>query len=211
MPKLVINAADDEFLQGDNDFYWWDSMVVGAGKFRQICQNAEHSEATGIPSIIHDIAAWGNAFLLGEPWPQFNWTISPDNGDIVVVNNPAYGTPTNVTMWWAPSYPTKGIRDWRCTATAATGYPDTVPQPYLWKPISLTETAPGSQTWLAHHDVPSKGWMAFFVELFFEGPAPFIDPGRRTQYRLTTQMSIVPKNVWYFPDCYGEGCYGTLV
>jgi len=207
MPKLIINAAGDEFLQGDNDFYWWDQMVTGQGKFRQMIQNAEHSEITGIPNIMHEVSAWGNAYLQGLPWPQFNWTIDPNDGTITVMNNPLIAKPINVTMWHAPSYKRDGLRDWRL----AGGYDPTLPQLVLWSKTQLNETSPGSNIWLAKQAVPPTGWMGFFVEVFYNGPAPFWNPNAVSQYRMTTQISIVPKNVWPFPDCYGVGCYGTLV
>jgi len=75
MPKLVINAAMDEFLQGDNDQFWWDYLPQP--KFRQMCENAEHSEITGIPEIVGNIAAWGNAFFQKKPFPNFTWTTDP--------------------------------------------------------------------------------------------------------------------------------------
>jgi len=205
MPKLVINAVGDEFLQGDNDQYWWDYMPEP--KWRQIDQNAEHSEITGIPNIMHGIAAWGNALLDGLKQPSFSWTIDPIDGHITVVNDPSHAIPINVTMWHAPSFERHGLRDWRW----AGGYNPTLPQLQIWRKTQLTETSPGSNTWIARQDMPQTGWVAFFVEMFFDGPPPFFNQTRATEHRLTTQISIIPKDVWPFPECNGVGCYGTLV
>jgi len=205
MPKLAINAAGDEFLQGDNDQYWWDSMPQP--KYRQICQNAEHSEITGIPNIMHDVAAWGNALLDNMLQPNFTWTIDPVDGHITVVNDPSIAKPINVTMWHAPSYFRHGLRDWRL----AGGNDPTLPQLVLWSKTQLSETSPGSNTWIASQPMPESGWMGFFVEVFYDGPPPYWNQTLTTQYRLTTQTSYIPVNVWPFPDCYGVGCYGTLV
>jgi PhoPQ-activated pathogenicity-related protein len=205
MPKLVINAAGDEFLQGDNDQYWWTSMP--GPKFRQMCQNAEHSEITGIPNLLPTISAWGNAVLQNAKQPNFTWTIDPVDGHITVYNDPTIAVPINVTMWWAPSYFRHGLRDWRL----AGGYDPTLPQLVYWLPTHLQETAPGSNMWIASQKMPETGWMGFFVEVIYNGIAPFWNPDKLTQYRLTTQISIIPVNVWPFPDCNGEGCYGTLV
>eukprot|EP00456_Euglypha_rotunda_P071168 TRINITY_DN6342_c0_g1_i9.p1 TRINITY_DN6342_c0_g1~~TRINITY_DN6342_c0_g1_i9.p1 ORF type:complete len:474 (+),score=61.95 TRINITY_DN6342_c0_g1_i9:85-1506(+) len=143
MPKLVINAVDDEFLQGDNDFYWWDFMPEP--KFRQIDQNAEHSEVTGIMEIIGTLGAWANTYFEDAPWPKMTWSIDPNNGSITVWNNASLATPLNVTMWSAPSWYKHGKRDWRI----AGGYEPTLPQIVLWSPTPLKETTPGSNTWLA--------------------------------------------------------------
>jgi len=205
MPKLVINAAGDEFLQGDNDHYWWDEMP--GPKFRQICQNAEHSEITGIPEIMGNVAAWGSALLNGTQWPNFTWTIDAKDGHITVFNDPKIAVPVNVSMLHAYSYPKHGNRDWRLVG----GYPIELPQLVVWTATDLKETAPGSNMWVASHPEPEQGWVAFFVEVFYRGIPPFWDQGKDTLYRLTTQISIVPYNVWPYPDCYGEACLGKLM
>jgi PhoPQ-activated pathogenicity-related protein len=212
MPKLVINTGNDEFLQGDNDFYWWDNMPEP--KFRQMCQNTEHSTATGIPEVVGDISAWGNALLNDLPQPNFTWTIDPNDGHIDVYNLPNAGgkivDPINVTMWNARNVQKTNLRDWRIVG----GWPLPLPQlAVLWHPTTLTETSPGSNHWVASMEAPTAPgeWEAFFVEMFIPGPTPFWNQSKLTTYRLTTQISIVPKNVWACQDCYGEGCYGELM
>jgi len=209
MPKLIINAAMDEFLQGDNDQFWWENMPQP--KFRQMCENAEHSEITGIPEIVGNVAAWGNAYFQKQPFPSFTWSINATDGSITVKNDPLIAIPINVSMWYAPNFRhvefEDGIRDWRILG----GYDPTLPQIYIWRQQSLSETTPGSNTWVASQPIPNKGWMAFFVEVFYNGPHPYWNASKVSHYRLTTQISIVPKNVWPFEDCYGEGCYGELV
>jgi len=205
MPKLVINAVDDEFLQGDNDFYWWDQMPEP--KFRQIDQNAEHSEVTSIIEIADTVGAWANSYFMDMPYPNMTWYIDPNNGSITAWNDPTIAKPLNVTMWSAPSYYKYGKRDWRI----ASGYNPTIPQLVLWAPTPLKETYPGSNTYLAQWQEPNANWIGFFVEMFFEGPPRWNNPNETNTYRLTTQTSYIPKNKWYTYDCYGQGCYGTLV
>eukprot|EP00456_Euglypha_rotunda_P071166 TRINITY_DN6342_c0_g1_i21.p1 TRINITY_DN6342_c0_g1~~TRINITY_DN6342_c0_g1_i21.p1 ORF type:complete len:196 (+),score=16.39 TRINITY_DN6342_c0_g1_i21:118-705(+) len=195
MPKLVINAVDDEFLQGDNDFYWWDFMPEP--KFRQIDQNAEHSEVTGIMEIIGTLGAWANTYFEDAPWPKMTWSIDPNNGSITVWNNASLATPLNVTMWSAPSWYKHGKRDWRI----AGGYEPTLPQIVLWSPTPLKETTPGSNTWLAEWNEPNANWIGFFVEMYFQGPPRWNSPNETNIYRLTTQTSYIPKNKWYTYDC----------
>eukprot|EP00456_Euglypha_rotunda_P009085 TRINITY_DN1192_c0_g2_i1.p1 TRINITY_DN1192_c0_g2~~TRINITY_DN1192_c0_g2_i1.p1 ORF type:complete len:242 (-),score=39.61 TRINITY_DN1192_c0_g2_i1:98-715(-) len=205
MPKLVINAAGDEFLQGDNDFYWWDFMPEP--KFRQMDQNAEHSEATSIIEIVGTVGAWTNSYFTGAPWPTLSWYVDPNNGSITAWNDPAKGTPMNVTAWYAPSAKT-GLRDWRL---ARGNESIVIPQLIFWNPIPLKETEPGSNTYYIEFPVPETGWLGFFIEFFYEGPTRWNDPTKTNIFRLSTQMSYIPKNVWYTTDCYGVGCYGTLV
>jgi len=205
MPKLVINAGQDEFFQGDNDQYWWADMPGPTQ--RQVCQNAEHSEITGIPEIMGNIAAWAGAFLDGDQQPNFTWTINPTNGDITVTNDPSINKPINVTMWAATSFIKHGNRDWRLIG----GYPVELPQKVVYYPTELFETSPGSNTWVAHQDIPLQGWISFLVEVFYPGVQKFYDPTKETLYRLTTQISIIPNDVWPYPDCNGVGCYGHLM
>jgi len=83
-------------------------------------------------------------------------------------------------------------------------------QPLLWRPIQLEEEPQGN-VWIAYQAIPTRfdEWMAFFVEMTYPGPRGYIYG--ETFYRMTTQVSIVPKDTWYGPDCYGPECYGTLV
>jgi len=154
-----------------------------------------------------NIAAWGNALLSNTKQPNFTWTIDSVDGHITVYNDPSIMRPINVTMFYAASYPRHGLRDWRL----AGGNDPTLPQLVLWAKTPLNETAPNSNMWIASQKMPEQGWMGFFVEVFYKGVPPFYDPTRNTEYRMTTQTSYIPVNVWPFPDCYAEGCYGTLV
>jgi PhoPQ-activated pathogenicity-related protein len=205
MPKLVINAAGDEFLQGDNDFYWWDFMPEP--KFRQMDQNAEHSEATSIIEIIGTVGAWVNTWFIGGKWPNITWSIDPNNGSITAWNNLPSFKPINVTAWSAESAKS-GLRDWRLLRGNATVQ---IPQAIIWSPTPLKETYPGTNMYYIEFEQPKTHWLGFFMEFFFEGPTRWNDPTKTNIFRLTTQMSYIPKNVWYTTECYGWGCYGTLV
>jgi hypothetical protein len=50
---------------------------------------------------------------------------------------------------------------------------------------------------------PNGTWTGAFIQATFPGP-------NGTELILTTQTLIVP-NTYPSPECYGEGCYGTLV
>jgi len=206
MPKLVVDATDDEFLQNDNDQAWWDDMP--GPKTRLMCQNAEHSMATGLPEAIPSICAWINGILSGFPEPKFTWVIAANDthGTITVTNDPTNGRPENVTMWYSQSYKAALRRDWRILG----GYPDQTVQPLLWRAIQLDEEA-GGNVWIATQEIPTRldEWFGFFVEMTYPGPKGYMY--NETKFHLTTQVSIVPKDTWYGPDCYGASCYGTLV
>jgi len=201
MPKLVINAAGDEFLQNDNDRFWWEDMPVGQGKHRLMVQNAEHSEATGIFEIIPAIGAWARGLLeTGGEWPGFEWEMDRDSGDITFRNLDPERRPSSVVMWHAPSWPKGGKRDWRLLVA------DKKIHPVIWFDKELNETSSGSNEWIAHHQKPFVNWIAFFIEVKYPGPPRYYDPSKNTEYRFTTQVSIVPDNKWAHRGCYGKEC-----
>jgi PhoPQ-activated pathogenicity-related protein len=55
-PKLIVNAAMDEFQQPDDTEYWWSEMPEP--KHFLMSPNTEHSEATGIFQVVPAIASW---------------------------------------------------------------------------------------------------------------------------------------------------------
>jgi len=64
MPKLVINAANDEFFLPDDTAYWWDDMPE-ANKLNRflMAPNSEHSLATGILELPPAITTWARELL----------------------------------------------------------------------------------------------------------------------------------------------------
>lgn len=63
-PKLVINAGGDEFFQVDDSRSWWDQMPDP--KIRLMVANAEHSMATGLPTVVPSITVFARAVMLGD-------------------------------------------------------------------------------------------------------------------------------------------------
>jgi PhoPQ-activated pathogenicity-related protein len=51
MPKLVIDATGDEFFYLQDDSVWWDQHPLPGESHRLMVANAEHSFATGIPTL----------------------------------------------------------------------------------------------------------------------------------------------------------------
>jgi hypothetical protein len=50
---------------------------------------------------------------------------------------------------------------------------------------------------------PPSGWLGFFIEFYFAGLEDSV-------LQATTETNIIP-DTYPFPDCRGQGCYGTLL
>lgn len=263
MPKLVVNAANDEFFLPDDTRYWWNDMPYYNELNRfLLAPNAEHSEITGILELLPAATTWARELLRsdfhyskakygkdtkkyapktiedrnakslqmmdGSGIPRFNWTIDSETGDITVHTETQ---PTSVHMWHSTTC-NEERRDYRIL-----NLDDPCPCGFkvengtlcsnlgvLWFPKKLTETPPGSLTWVAHMDNRTdNGWTAFFVDLQFDGPEPSSFPtskldeglqgwpiGHDGTYEFTTSVSIVP-DTFPYEDCYGETCFGDLL
>ncbi|XP_077869318.1 autocrine proliferation repressor protein A-like [Saccoglossus kowalevskii] len=91
-------------------------------------------------------------------------------------------------------------RDFRLlVADSQTGEP--IPHPVIWLSFPVKKLNNGE--YRCEFPKPESGWIAFFIQATFPGP-------RDTVLEITTEVNIVP-DVFPFPPCEGETCYGTLV
>jgi len=143
MPKMIINAAGDQYFLPDSSQFYFDQLP--GEKYLRYVPNTNHSLANS--DARESLAAFYNAVLHGQPRPKFSWTFEK-NGDIRVVSG---DKPTEVKMW-AANNPEK--RDFRLM---------TIGPAYK----SSTLTSADGKTWIAHLGKPQKGWTAYFVEMTF--------------------------------------------
>ena len=73
-------------------------------------------------------------------------------------------------------------------------------QPVIWWKTDLVPSPQG--VIVAQIPPPPYGWAAGFVQLEFDREG--------FTYTFTTENCITPNN-FYFSDCHGSGCRGTLV
>ena len=67
MPKLVCNAAMDEFMLLDDTRYWWDDMPYAYELNRFVLvPNAEHSQITGILELLPAATTWARELLKSD-------------------------------------------------------------------------------------------------------------------------------------------------
>jgi PhoPQ-activated pathogenicity-related protein len=221
MPKLVVNAALDEFQQPDDTRYWWDEMP--GPKHFIMTPNAEHSEATGIFEIVPAISAWVQKQLDKEPVPEFTWKIDDVTGEIVATL-PVDTLVKEARVWWAYSCGNnpdgKKRRDFRiinlddpckCGIRAQGKCMDLKS---FWSHKKLDEeTVAGQKTFRAKMDAPDDGrWVAFFIDIVlakdkkdahrkWDMKMPdFIPHDLAQRVQFTTEVSVFP-NTFPYPDC----------
>jgi PhoPQ-activated pathogenicity-related protein len=194
MPKLIVNAGNDEFFMGDNINYWWDKL--SEPKNRLFVQNADHSMATGIPEAVPSISKWINKLYNNENNINIDWQF--DNNFIITKTDKI---PDKVTLWYARTCNNKR-RDFRIInldnpCTCGFKYDNYCTNlRVLWnkKDISISN----NMMWNETIDIDINKWTAFFLEFSYSG----LD--------LTTGINIIP-NTFPYEDCYGESCNGILV
>jgi PhoPQ-activated pathogenicity-related protein len=143
MPKLLLNAAGDQFFLPDSSQFYFDRLR-GESHLRYV-PNTDHS--LGKSDAIETLSAFYAAIVKGTPRPAFSWTFEKD-GSIKVVSK---ARPEAVTLWQAVN---PEARDFRLETIGA-----------AYRSTALTPSGPN--TWIARAATPAKGWTAFFVELTF--------------------------------------------
>jgi PhoPQ-activated pathogenicity-related protein len=238
MPKLVVNAALDEFQQPDDTRYWWDDMPEP--KHFIMTPNAEHSEATGIFEIVPAIAAFVNQHLEAKPVPEFHWTIDETGEITATLDDEGYVKEARVWYAYSCGNNVDGIkrRDFRiinmdepchCGVTAQG---KCMNLKSFWTPKKLKEEkVNGKRTYKAKIDAPDDGrWVAYFIDIVYAKDRKdsllkfdwdkipgFIPRDLAHRMQFTTEVSVFPQTFPY-PGCgINEGvdtgipCKTTLV
>jgi PhoPQ-activated pathogenicity-related protein len=151
MPKLLINAAGDQFFLPDSwQFYWKD---LKGEKYLRYVPNADHSLRGS--DAIASLNAYYSALVTGTGRPEFTWKID-DDGTIRV----KAGTKPQVVKLWQAANPE--ARDFRLEKIGP-----------VWKDSPLEPKSNG--TYEAKVAAPRKGYIAYMVELTYPsgGKYPF--------------------------------------
>jgi len=143
IPKLIVNAAGDQYFLPDSSQFYFDELP--GEKYLRYVPNANHS--LGGSDAHESVVAFYDAFLRGQPRPKFFWKFEK-NGDIRVTS---VDKPSEVKLWVANN-PEK--RDFRLM---------TIGPAYK----SVVVTSKGDNVYIGHVEKPEKGWSAYFVELTF--------------------------------------------
>jgi PhoPQ-activated pathogenicity-related protein len=144
MPKMLVNAAGDEFFLPDSSRFYLDALP-GETHLRYVPNTGHSLDKTDAIQTLHAFYA---AVANGTPRPSFTWTFETD-GSIRVVSK---DLPRAVRLWQASN---PCARDFRI---------DTIGAAYKSSPLRPVEP----NTWVARLAPPATGWTAAFVELTFD-------------------------------------------
>ncbi|MEO7144219.1 MAG: PhoPQ-activated pathogenicity-related family protein [Bryobacteraceae bacterium] len=143
MPKLIVNAAGDQYFLPDSSQFYFDALP--GEKYLRYVPNTDHSlrHSDARESVI----AFYDAFLGNRRRPRFSWKFERD-GSIRVTSK---DKPSEVKLWQATN-PAK--RDFRLLSIGPA---------YKSTPLA----ASGNGIYVARVEKPAAGWTAFFVELTY--------------------------------------------
>src|SRR4051812_31044274 len=143
MPKLMVNAAGDQFFLPDSSQFYFDELK--GEKYLRYVPNTSHSLDKS--DALETVHAFYASVVANTPRPQIKWTYEKD-GSIKVVSK---DLPADVQLWQAVN---PEARNFRLDAIGA-AYKNTP-----LKPV-------GPNTWVAKVPPPASGWTAFFIEMTF--------------------------------------------
>ena len=144
MPKLVLNAAGDQFFLPDSSRFYWDDLR-GENYLRYV-PNADHGLDGS--DAVETIAAFHTLMATGVKPPQYSWSTASD-GTLRVL---AQTQPREVRLWQAHN---PEARDFRV---------ETLGRAYTSTPLM----AAADGLYVVEPPEPARGWTARFVELTFD-------------------------------------------
>ncbi|MCH6200693.1 PhoPQ-activated pathogenicity-related family protein [Aquiflexum sp. LQ15W] len=149
MPKLLINAAGDQFFLPDSWKFYWDSLQ--GEKHIQYVPNFGHdlSESDALPNMI----AFYASVLNDTPRPKYDWKIQ---GQKILITTDPNEKPASIKLWSALN---EESRDFRI---------DILGPKWTSSEILINE----SGRYEVEIQEPEKGYKGYFVELTYPGQAP---------------------------------------
>ncbi|MCA9184639.1 MAG: PhoPQ-activated pathogenicity-related family protein [Pirellulaceae bacterium] len=147
MPKLVLNAAGDQFFLPDSSQFYWDGLP--SPKAIRYVPNTDHGMDGS--DAIETVSAFYLGIVNKRPLPQFDWKINED-GTIRVA---AKDKPRELRLWQATN---PEARDFRL---------ETLGKKYTSQLVELN----GEGEYVAKVPEPEAGWTAFFVEATYDNGA----------------------------------------
>jgi hypothetical protein len=212
LPKLIVNAGNDDFFVPDHTRLWWPSLPNP--KFNLMLPNSPHIVGgSAVLQLAPTISVFLSEVMSNKTslLPKLDWAIDASTGTITAELHDSTSKPTLVLLWEATTCDARR-RDFRlhnldqgeacsrCGKPTKSGTCEN--QAVRWKSSKLPETVPGSGRWQAQVKAPEDGrWKAFFIGFLFGGELNGLT--------LTTEVSVVPDIFPFhapFPECGELGC-----
>ena len=165
MPKLILNAAGDQFFLPDSSQFYRQSLR-GETYLRYVA-NADHSMDGS--DAVATLSAFHSLIVRGVKPPSIEWSTVADDRGRLTLRTFASEPPVDVKLWQAAN---PRARDFR-VETLGPAYRSTL----------LDASEPG--WYVASIKPPKKGWSASFLEFTF-------DVGATTPLKLTTDVFVLP-------------------
>lgn len=144
MPKLLLNAAGDQFFLPDSSQFFFNELP--GQKFLRYVPNADHSLRGS--DAYESLLAWQYVIANRAPLPKFTWK----HGAEGVLTVTTETKPTQVVLWTGHN---TAVRDFRLEAAGP-----------VYHSVPMEQTSPGTYT--ARIPQPAQGWTAYFAELTFD-------------------------------------------
>ena len=161
MPKFMINSAGDQYFLPDSSKFYFDALL--GQKYLRYVPNTDHSLKGS--DARESVLAFYHAIVAGQPRPKFSWSFAPDG----VIEIRTAERPLAAVLWQAAN---PEARDFRLEAIGP-AYRSSALEPV------------GDGTLRARVSEPTRGWVAYFVELTFPSRGPF-------PFKFTTQVRVAP-------------------
>ena len=165
MPKLILNAAGDQFFLPDSSKFYRDTLR-GETYLRYV-PNADHSMEGS--DAVATLTAFHSLMVRGEKPPAIHWSSEADARDRLIVRVFSEEVPTDVRLWQATN---PRARDFRV---------ETLGRAFEAVPVEADE--PG--WYVSRISPPKQGWSASFLEFTF-------DVGATSPLKLTTDVFVLP-------------------
>ncbi|KAL5018445.1 hypothetical protein ScPMuIL_004167, partial [Solemya velum] len=197
VPKLVISTTGDEFFLPDDSHYYFHDLTEP--KYVRMVPNAEHSCAGHETSLLFTMRAFFLSVITKTPLPKLQWTRqqTPTGGMIKLTTD---REPLTTEVYHARTIGGKR-RDFRLLVASPDDPTKPFPHPVIW--FKTSAESKGNNTFVAQFSKPTEGWLAFFIQVTFQGVGDAI-------LEFTTETMIIP-DTFPFPDCHGSNCTGSLV
>ncbi|MCP5197039.1 MAG: PhoPQ-activated pathogenicity [Gammaproteobacteria bacterium] len=169
MPKLILNAAGDQFFASDSSRFYYASLPDP--KWLRYAPNTDHKQHQ---DVILAALSWIDDVLDNKTSPQINWTLNRKGALRISLT----AKPKEVRLWQATN---PDARDFRLEEIGAT-----------WTARTLTRRANG--VYVGNVRKPATGWRAFLIEATFDVAGP---EETNPDQVYTTGVQVIPDTLPY--------------